>query len=114
MTYLVGGALAQSIVGHPAFALLSTALGSALAAWGAVTRVRRRAVFGAATVALSIVLLIGVPLAGLLPRVRGAALWMTIAAVGLVAIVAAAQLERGRTRLRRVVQRLHDLTVDWA
>jgi hypothetical protein len=113
MALVVGAALAQTVVESPAYGLAGIAFGSALAAWGAVTRVRRRALFGAAAVGLSALLMLAVPLAELVPQLEGAALWATVAALGLVAIVVAALLEQGRRRVRSTVARIDELTRDW-
>ncbi len=113
MALVVGAALGQTVVESPAYGLAGIALGSALAAWGAVTRVRRRALFGAAAVGLSALLMLAVPLAELVPRLEGAALWATVAGLGLVAIVVAALLEQGRRGFQSTVARLDQLTHDW-
>ncbi len=113
MAFVVGAALAQTVVEGPVYGLIGAALGAALAAWGAATRVRRRAIFGAGSIALSLLLMLAVPLADLVPRLEGAALWATVAALGLVAIVIAALLEQGRRRIRTTVARIEELTHDW-
>jgi cell division protein FtsW (lipid II flippase) len=87
-------------------------LGLGLIGFGVLTRVRRRALFGVATFVLSLVLMIVVPLVGLTPQFSGPALWITIAAVGLVAIFVAAFLEQGRRAVTQAVARLRELTKD--
>lgn len=45
--------------------------------------------------------------------VSGPALWMVVAAIGLVAIMVAAFLEQGRQRVRAIIERVSTLTQDW-
>jgi hypothetical protein len=110
---VVGAALAQTVVQSAVYAVVAIALGLGLGGWGVVTRVRRRVAFGAGTVALAAALMLIAPLADLVPRVRGPALWLTIAGIGLVAILVAAFLERGRTAVSRAVTTLREATADW-
>jgi hypothetical protein len=49
---------------------------------------------------LAIVLTIAVPLARAVPEWRGAALWLTLAAIRRAAILVAAFLDRGITKVR--------------
>jgi hypothetical protein len=69
--------------------------------------------FGAATVVVAAILMLAGPIAKLVPEVRGPALWGLLAAAGLVLIVAATMLERGRERLTTFVRRLDDLMEGW-
>lgn len=71
------------------------------------------AVVGAVGFVLSLVLLLAVPLSSRVPRLEGVTLWITVAAVGLIAILAAALLEQGRSRVRLAIRRLGELTADW-
>jgi hypothetical protein len=113
MAFVVGAALVQTVVDDVAYGLLAIALGVVLAAWGAVTRVRRRALFGAGTVVAAVIAMVALPLADLVPRLTGAAIWITIAAFGLLALLVAAFLEQGRRRVHAAVARLADLTAGW-
>jgi len=121
MGFVVGAALVQTIVESLWYGVLAVGLGVLVAAWGIVTRVRRRALFGSVTVVLAVVLLIGIPLTEVALTsgaegesvVSGPALWIVIAAIGLVAIMVAAFLEQGRQRVRAIIERVSTLTRDW-
>jgi hypothetical protein len=113
MVLVVGVALAETISVGPLRGLVAVGLGALLAAWGALTRVRRRAWAGAATVVVALVLMLAGPIARLVPEVRGPALWGLLAAAGLVLIVAATMLERGREQLSAFVRRLDSLMEGW-
>lgn len=113
MALVVVAALVETISVGPVRGLVAIAAGASLAGWGALTRVRRRVWFGAAAVVLAAVLMLGGPLAKLVPEVRGPALWGLLAAAGLVLIVAATMLERGRERLSAFVRRLDALMEGW-
>jgi hypothetical protein len=52
-------------------------------------------------------------LGGLLAEIRGAAAWIALAALGLVLVVAAAVMERGRAAARTAVTRARELVKDW-
>lgn len=88
-------------------------VGVLVAGWGAVTRVRRRVAAGAVLVLASVVLLVAVPLVALLPGWGGAAAWLLVAGAGLVAVLAATSLERGRAAVRSTWQRLGQDTAEW-
>ncbi|MGN8245716.1 hypothetical protein ACTHAM_002841 [Cellulomonas soli] len=88
-------------------------LGVLVAGWGALTRVRRRVVTGTLVVLVSVVLLVGVPLVALLPGWGGAAVWLLVAGAGFVAVLAATQLERGRTALRSTWHRWGQDSSGW-
>ena len=62
---------------------------------------------------MSVVLLIGVPLVWLLPSWQGAGLWVLIGALGLIAVLVASMLERGKAVARKTLTRLADATVGW-
>lgn len=101
------------------FGILAITLGGSVATWGAVTRVRRRVLLGAATITATLLLLVGLPLVDVTRRglengvAGGAAIWLVIGGLGLVAIVVAAFLEQGRRRVRAAVGRWHEVTHDW-
>ncbi|MGZ4785281.1 MAG: hypothetical protein ACXV5S_06390, partial [Acidimicrobiales bacterium] len=84
---VVSAALIQIVVDNIAYGLLAVLLGALVAGWGVLTRVRRRLVLGAATIALAVALMILVPLIGLIPQGGSPALWLTVVAAGLIAIV---------------------------
>jgi peptidoglycan/LPS O-acetylase OafA/YrhL len=113
MALVVAAALVETISIGPMRGLVPVAAGVLLAGWGELTRVRRRVWFGAATVVVAAILMLAGPIAKLVPEVRGPALWGLLAAAGLVLIVAATMLERGRERLTTFVRRLDDLMEGW-
>jgi hypothetical protein len=112
MGFLVASPLARTLAGHLWNGVLAIAIGVLLVGWGAVTRVRWRAGFGAGTVVLAVVLLIGVPLSDAVTW-RGPALWIVLSVVGIAAIVAASALESSRDRLARIAERLDEMTDGW-
>jgi hypothetical protein len=112
MSFLVGSALARTLGGHLWNGVLAIGIGVLVAAWGAVTQVRRRAVFGAVIVVLATVLLIGVPLSGAVTW-RGPILWLTLSVIGITAIVVASALERGHHHVRRVARHIDEMTAGW-
>lgn len=112
MSFLVGAAVARTLGGHLWNGVLLIGIGVLAATWGAVTQVRRRAAFGAASVVLAIVLLIGVPLTESVTW-RGPTLWLTLSVIGITAIVVASALEQGRERVRDVARRLDRMTAGW-
>jgi hypothetical protein len=113
MAILVGASLVETVTSSLAFGILSILFGTALALWGIVTQVRRRALFGAAVVVLSVVLILGVPLAQLIPTFTGAALWIAVAAIGAVLVLVASFLEQGRAKIRSAAERLGGLMEGW-
>ena len=84
-----------------------------IATWGALTHVRRRAVFGTASTAFAIVLLLGEYLVDQVPMRAGMGLWISLALLGVVAVAGAAFLERGRHAWRSGLQRFGSVTHDW-
>ena len=84
-----------------------------MAAWGTVTKVRRRVVAGVVVVLAALVLLVGVPLVRMLPGWRGAGLWVLIAGAGLAALLVATLLEQGRSVVRRVLVGFGSATKGW-
>ncbi len=113
MALVVASPLVESIVSSLAYVPLLMVLGAALAAWGSLSRVRRRLVGGVATVVAGVAVLVLVPMVDVARRVTGVWVWLAVAAVGLVAILVAAFLEQSRSAIRRTVGRVRDLTADW-
>jgi len=113
MVSVVAAALVEIVTISPLRGPLAIGWGIGLGAWGALTHVRRRAAFGAGTVASAVILLLAVPIARLVPAMRGPALWLALAGAGLGFILVATMLERGRTKVREVLRRLDELTEGW-
>ncbi|MGN6754531.1 MAG: hypothetical protein ACTHJJ_18480, partial [Intrasporangium sp.] len=110
---LVGPALASALAVGPGHALLAIVLGLAVAWWGVVTEVRRRVAAGAGTVLVGALLLVAAPLVALLPAWQGAGMWLLIAVAGLLAVLAAALVERGKSLARSGLARLAEATAGW-
>jgi hypothetical protein len=113
MAFVVGDGLVESIVVSPWRGLFALAFGLGLAVWGALTKVRRRTFFGAGAAALALALMVGGPIARLVPKVTGPALWVVLAVAGVVLIAVATGLERGREKVAAAMRRLDTLTEDW-
>jgi hypothetical protein len=54
-----------------------------------------------------------VPLVRLLPAWEGATLWVVVGGLGLVLVLVATMLERGRTAVRVGTRRLREVTQGW-
>ncbi len=113
MAFLVGASVIQIVTTSQWYVLPSIGLGAVVAAWGAVTKVVHRVWFGVATVALAVLCTVAIPVVEYVPDLEGAELWITVAAIGLVALVAAAFLEQGRRTAEAGIARLRDLTRGW-
>ncbi|HET6968845.1 MAG TPA: hypothetical protein VFI44_11225, partial [Ornithinibacter sp.] len=113
IAFLAGGSVVQSVTESVAYAVLTAAIGLAVAAWGVVSRVRRRVGAGLGIVLLAVALLVGVPLVRLLPSWEGAGLWVLIGGVGLVVILVAVFLERGKAAARSGLARFSRTTSGW-
>jgi hypothetical protein len=119
MGLITGPPLTETVFDAPVFGAVAIGGGALLAAWGGSTRVRRRVLFGSVSITLAIVLLIGTPITRVVTKPRddsGAGpigLWLALAAAGVVALAAAAMIEEGRRRVRRVVLRIGQLTDGW-
>ncbi len=118
VAFLVVPPLAQMVGGDLSYVLIAVPLGVGIAAWGMLSRVRRRLAAGALTVVTAIVLLLGLPLVHIALQGKGGAassggLWLTIAAIGLVALLLAVFLEQGRQGVARAAHRLSELTEGW-
>lgn len=64
-------------------------------------------------VVLGLLTLVGIPLSQLIPAWTGAGLWISIAVIGLVAIVGATMLEQGRAAVRRGITSFRAMTDGW-
>ncbi len=113
VSFLVGAWAVQAVVSSLAYTLPLLALGVLIAAWGVVTRVRRRVGEGATVVLAAVVLVVAVPLVHLLPSWGGAGLWILIAGIGVTAVLVASLLEQGRAAVRRSRERFAQVTADW-
>jgi hypothetical protein len=106
-------ALIDTVATDIVYGFAGIALGIAIGVWAIASRVRRRLFAGAFSVLLSVFLLIGVPLTGVVSELRGAALWIATAVFGLMLLVIAGSLEQGRRALRGGYRQLQELTGDW-
>ncbi|WP_374970789.1 hypothetical protein [Terrabacter sp. BE26] len=110
---LVGPSLAAAVTAQVGYAVVALSLGCLVCGWAAVTRVRRRLSAGALVVGVSLLVLVGVPLVDLLPSWSGATLWALIGGLGLLAVLVAALLERGKAAARSGMARVERLTAGW-
>ena len=114
IAFLAGSALVQAVTESVAYAVLAIAVGLSVAAWGVVSTVRRRVAAGVGIVLVAVVLLVGIPLWNLLlPAWDAAFLWVLIGLAGLVALVVAGLLDRGRAAARRELTRIEESTAGW-
>jgi hypothetical protein len=113
MGLAVAASLAQTVLRGPAFGLLAVFLAAGLMAWGGLTQVRRRALFGALVSLVAVLLMLGAPVVRHIPHVHGAALWLGVAAIGTLLIVAATLIEQGKSKLKAAAGRLTELTAGW-
>jgi hypothetical protein len=113
MSCVAGASLAQIVADSLWYTLLAVGIGTVLALWGVVTRVRRRVGFAAAVVGLAVTLVIGVPFAHTVPELRGPALWLAIAAFGVAAILIATIIEQGRATMRHMAEIVEEWTHEW-
>ncbi|WP_024287954.1 hypothetical protein [Cellulomonas sp. KRMCY2] len=113
IAFLVGASFTQAVTQSIVHALVAAGFGVAVAGWGVLTRVRRRVATGAVVVLTALVVLVAVPLVALLPAWGGAGLWLLIAGVGLLAVLIATMIERGRTAVRTTIGRVSSLTAGW-
>ena len=113
VAFLIGAALVQTVTEAVLYAVLAATLGLAVMVWGVLTKVRRRPAAGAVVVLVSLVMLVAVPLVGLLPAWQGAALWVLIAGVGLVALLVASFLEQGKAAVHSGLKHFSEATAGW-
>jgi hypothetical protein len=110
---LVSASFVQTVTEAVGYAVLAAALGLAVMGWGVLTKVRRRLAAGASVVLVSLVMLVAVPLVGLLPAWQGAALWVLIAGVGLLALLVASFLEQGKRAVHKGLSQFGEATAGW-
>jgi peptidoglycan/LPS O-acetylase OafA/YrhL len=113
IAFLIGASPIRVIQGSTWAGLTGVILGVLIAAWGALTRVRRRLWLGVASAGGCLLLMVLVPLTQRLPDVASAAPWVLLGAIGILVVVAATALERGRTRVRAALHRIGELLDGW-
>ena len=113
IAFVVGASFVQAVTDSLAYVAVALLLGAAVGAWGLLTKVRRRVVAGGVVVIAAVVVLLAVPLVNLLPGWQGTALWIFVAGVGLVALLAATVVEKGRLVARKALERYVALGDKW-
>ena len=113
IAFLVGASFVQAVTDSLVYIALAVVLGAAVAAWGLLTKVRRRVVAGSAVVLAAVVVLLAVPLVSLLPAWQSTALWIFLAGAGLVALLAATAIEKGRLAVHKAMERYVALGDEW-
>lgn len=113
IAFLVGASFVQAVTTSLVYVALALLLGAGVGAWGLVTKVRRRVVAGGVVVIAAVVVLLAVPLVSLLPSWQGTALWIFLAGAGLVALLAATAIEKGRIIAHRLLERYVALGEEW-
>ena len=94
-------------------ALVAAGIGVLVFLWSLLTRVRRRLLAGAAIVLAGVVVAVALPLVELVPAWGGAGMWVLVALVGLLVVLAATFLERGRAAVRDGRTRFAEATAGW-
>jgi hypothetical protein len=113
MAFVVGASLVETLAVSPVRGLFAIGFGVAIAAWGAYTRVRRRAAFGAGSVVLAAALMLAGPIARIVPAIEGPGVWIALVGAGVVVIAVASGLERGKAKVSAAVRRAEELTRGW-
>ncbi|KGM08562.1 hypothetical protein N869_10575, partial [Cellulomonas bogoriensis 69B4 = DSM 16987] len=113
VVFVVGASFVLAVTGAPGHAAAAAVLGLLVVAWGVLTRVRRRVATGVVVLLAAVVLLVVVPLVELLPSWGGAGTWLAVAGAGLVAVLAATFLERGRAAVSGRWSVWKERTGDW-
>jgi hypothetical protein len=113
IAFLVGASFVQAVTDSLAYVVLALLLGAGVGGWGLLTKARRRVVAGGFVVVAAIVVLLAVPLVSLLPSWQGTALWVFLAGAGLVAMLAATAIEKGRLVARKALARYVALGDEW-
>jgi hypothetical protein len=111
--FLIGASPLGVIRGSSWAGAVGVILGVLVAAWGALTRVRRRLWLGLAAAVGSLVLMVIVPLAQNPPDVAGATLWVLLGAAGIAVVLVATALEHWRSRIGAGMHRLGALLSGW-
>lgn len=111
--FLVVASFAAAIVESTWHALVATGIGVLVLFWALLTRVRRRLLAGATIVLAGLVVALVLPLLALVPAWQGAAAWIAVAVVGLLVVLVATFLERGRVAMRSGRARLRAATAGW-
>lgn len=113
IAFLVVASFAAAFTTSVLHALVAAGIGVLVTLWGLLTRVRRRLFTGVGIVLVGVVLAVGLPLVALLPAWGEAGAWVLVAVVGVLAVLAATLIERGRTAVRDGRARLRDATAGW-
>ncbi|MGH2530352.1 MAG: hypothetical protein ACRDH0_13615 [Actinomycetota bacterium] len=113
IAFLIGASPIRVVQGSSLAGVVGAILGSLVAAWGALTHVRRRLFVGVAAAAGCLLLIVLVPLAKNIPDVEGVTLWLLLGAVGVAVVVIATALERARAPLGAVLRHVGELMDGW-
>ena len=113
MFFIVSSSIIGVVGGSTTDGLVAITIGALLGAFGFITRVRRRLIFGAASVLITAILLILPPLVGLVPTDARWLPWALLILAGVGAVLAAALVERGRRAARSAKEKFIELTEDW-
>jgi hypothetical protein len=113
IAFVVGASLVAALTTSSLHGFTMAFWGGLISVWAVITRVRRRLQFGAAIATLGLLLVVAVPMARLVPEIRGVALWATLAGVGALLLLIATTLEQTRARVGAALRRLGELTEVW-
>jgi hypothetical protein len=105
--------LVQTVTRSSLDAPIAIGVGLAIAVWGTLTKVRRRLFMGIGGVVTAVVLMIAGPIADLVPKIERPVMWVLIVLAGVVLLIVATSLERGRARVAAALKRLDELLGDW-
>lgn len=111
--FLVVASFVAAFTTSVVHALVAAGIGVLVFGWSLLTRVRRRLLAGVAIVLAGVVVAVALPLVALVPAWGGAGMWVLVAVVGLLVVLAATFLERGRAAVRDGRSRLLEATADW-
>jgi hypothetical protein len=114
MALVVGASLVEIVAISPARGIVAVVLAATIGAFGILTRTKRRVFFAMGSAIAAVFLMLGVPMARLVPRFRGTALWVALAVAGAVLVVIATTLEQARARVSAVARKLGSLMEGWA
>jgi len=105
--------LVETVTISPVRGLIGIGFGLLIAGWGLVSRVRRRLFVGiGGVVGIVLVMILG-QVAELIPRIEGPMLWAVIVGVGILLIVIATGIERGRAKAAEAIAKLDELLRGW-